>query len=134
MPPILLYAVAIITGLATAWFNTRSDSPLPIVAQAVVTFGLAFLSPKRAWRWALITGVPAAFVQFLAANGLFQAPYDNESWHAIVTALPGFAAAYAAAMFRVYPERRAFDRTYVADKAARRAAEADSGDDDPASG
>ena len=133
MSSILLYAVAIITGLATAWFNTRSDSPLPIVAQAVVTFGLAFIRPKRVWRWALLTGVPAAFVQFLGANGLFQTPYDNESWHAIVTALPGFAAAYAAAMFRVYPERRAFDRAYAADKAARLAAEAESTNDDPAS-
>lgn len=125
MPPFVLFAVAIVTGLVTAWFNMRTDSPVPIIVQAVITFGLAALSPKRAWRWALITGVPAALVQFLGANGMFQAPYENESWHAIVTPLPGFAAAYAAAMLRAYPERREFDKRYAEEKARRAAEDAD---------
>ncbi len=126
MPSFVLWSIAAVTGIVTAWFNTRTDSPLPIIVQALITFALAAIEPRRAWRWALVSGVPAAIVQFLGANGLYQAPYENESWHAIVTPLPGFAAAYAAAMFRAYPQRRAFDREYEAAKAKR---QAETGDD-----
>ncbi len=122
MPPFLLYVVAIATGLATAWSNIRTDAPWPIIVQMLVAGGLAALAPRRAWRWALLTGAPAALVQFLGSTGLFQTPYENESWHAVVTLLPGFAAAYAAVMLRTYPERRAFDRGYAARKAAATAA------------
>lgn len=137
--PFLLYSVAIVTGLAAAWFNLTMDSPLPIAAQAVITLGIVLLSPRKPWRWALITGGPAAFAQFLAANGLYQTPYLNEPWHAMVTLLPGLAAAYAAALFRMLPERRAIDRQYAVRQAAIRAAEAEtagetrSGDDLPVS-
>lgn len=104
--PVLPYVLSIVFGLGISYVNLHTDEvtfvALPLFGVAAV---LGFLSPRGAWRWALLLVVWTPLGQWLAYLAGMKLPYPNNEASDILTVLAStsifaFAGCYSGVLAR----------------------------------
>jgi hypothetical protein len=99
-----LYALIALAGGSFAWWvDSRNDEPqAAVLVILVVTFCLGLLTPRKAWLWAVISGICLPGGYLLAKlSGNSSAHLPHPDWYAASLALiPAFVGAYSAALAR----------------------------------
>ena len=102
--PWICLVLALAGGIFAWWVDSRNDEPqAAVLVILMVTFVLGFLVPRRAWLWAVITGLCLPLGYLLArAAGYLPAALPEPGWYASALALiPAFIGAYTGALARV---------------------------------
>jgi hypothetical protein len=95
---LIVLAMGIIAAVAVGYLNTHTDESLVVLPAVVALTGiLGLLSPRSAWRWALLIGlaVPLSQLIFLALN--LHVPYPNglaDIPPSLLAVIPAVAGAY----------------------------------------
>ena len=96
--------LALAGGSFAWWVDSMNDEPqAAVLVILVATFVLGLLVPRRAWLWALITGLCLP-LGYLFSRKLGYLPINpvEPGWYAAGLALiPAFIGAYAGALARV---------------------------------
>lgn len=102
--PWICLLLALAGGIFAWWVDSRNDEPqAAVLVILMVTFPLGFLVPRRAWLWAVITGIclPVGYLLARTLGYLPAAPVEP-GWYASALALiPAFIGAYLGAFARV---------------------------------
>ncbi len=102
--PWVCFVLALAGGILAWWVDSRNDEPqAAVLVLLMVTFVTGFLLPRRAWLWAVITGLclPAGYL-FTRRLGYLPASPVEPGWYASAIALiPAFIGAYSGALARV---------------------------------
>jgi glycopeptide antibiotics resistance protein len=102
--PWICLVLALAGGIFGWWVDSRNDEPqAAVLVILMVTFVLGFLVPRRAWLWAIITGLclPLGYLLTRTVGYLPAAPVEP-GWYASALALiPAFIGAYLGAFARV---------------------------------
>ena len=102
--PWICFFLALAGGLFAWWVDSRNDEPqAAVLVILIVTFLVGFLLPRRAWLWAIITGLCLPVGYLLAGTfGYLPASPVEPGWYASALALlPAFIGAYLGALARV---------------------------------
>jgi len=102
--PWICFAVALAGGIFAWWVDSRNDEPqAAVLVILMVTFTLGFLVPRRAWLWAVITGIclPLGYLLARTAGYLPAAPVEPGWYASIIALIPAFIGAYMGALARV---------------------------------
>jgi hypothetical protein len=102
--PLICTIFALAGGIFAWWIDSRNDEPqAAVLAILVVTFGLGFVIPRRAWLWALLCGICLPIGYLIARSlGFYPVAPLEPGWYASILALiPAFIGAYFGALGRV---------------------------------
>jgi hypothetical protein len=102
--PWICFVLAWVGGIFAWWVDSRNDEPqAAVLVILMVTFSLGFLVPRRAWLWAIITGVclPAGYLLARTVGYLPAAPPEPGWYASIIAIIPAFIGAYLGALARV---------------------------------
>lgn len=102
--PWICLVLALAGGIFAWWVDSRNDEPqAAVLVILMATFLTGLLVPRRAWLWALITGLCLP-VGYLLARGMGYQPATpiEPGWYASILALiPAFIGGYAGALARI---------------------------------
>jgi hypothetical protein len=102
--PLMCLVLSLAGGIFAWWVDSRNDEPqAAVLVILMVTFVVGFLVPRRAWLWAIITGVCLPLGYLLArAVGYLPVDLPEPGWYAsIIAIIPAFIGAYVGALARV---------------------------------
>jgi hypothetical protein len=102
--PWICLVLALAGGIFAWWVDSRNDEPqAAVLVILVVTFVVGFLVPRRAWLWAIITGVclPVGYLLARTLGYLPAAPLEPGWYASVIALIPAFIGAYLGALARV---------------------------------
>ena len=95
------YAAAVLFGIVSGWLDIRFSEIA--LTSMVVFFGcmiVAFVRPRRAWRWILIVCLLVPVVEWLAYNFLPFKPYPVQIAQSLIAFVPGIVGGVGGAVGR----------------------------------
>lgn len=102
--PWICLVLALAGGIFAWWVDSRNDEPqAAVLVILVVTFVVGFLVPRRAWLWAIITGMclPVGYLLARAVGYLPATPLEPGWYASVIALIPAFIGAYMGALARV---------------------------------
>ena len=95
------YLLAVIFGVGSGWLDIRVAEIA--LTSMVVFFGcmvVAYMRPRRAWRWILIICLLVPVVEWLAYNFLSFKPYPVQIAQSMIMFVPGIVGGVGGAVGR----------------------------------
>lgn len=95
------YALAVLAGIATGWADvTINDLLFTALLVLTACMLLGIVSPRRPWRWVLLTACLIPLTEFAASWIPGIKPTQAQIYGSFLAAFPGIAGAYGGSFLR----------------------------------